>query len=102
MPAKIVKPLCFLFRQPRRASSCSKPGPRIMPTLPENLSDYVRRTLAKKGVEVTTPTFTRPARSCSASSHRAAGEATTPAGLRKIAAGPAFTFRYSFGCRMRG
>ena len=23
-----------------------------MPTLPENLSDYVRRTLAKKGVEV--------------------------------------------------
>jgi NADH dehydrogenase len=29
-------------------------GPRIMPTLPENLSDYVRRTLAKKGVEVMT------------------------------------------------
>src|ERR1700722_13508931 len=26
-------------------------GPRIMPTMPENLSDYVRRTLAKKGVE---------------------------------------------------
>src|SRR3954454_4728503 len=41
MPAKI-------------ASSCTKPGPRIMPTLPENLSDYVRRTLAKKGVEVMT------------------------------------------------
>jgi NADH:ubiquinone reductase (H+-translocating) len=29
-------------------------GPRIMPTLPENLSDYVRRTLGKKGVEVMT------------------------------------------------
>ena len=29
-------------------------GPRIMPTLPENLSDYVRRTLAKKRVEVMT------------------------------------------------
>jgi NADH dehydrogenase len=29
-------------------------GPRIMPALPENLSDYVRRTLAKKGVEVMT------------------------------------------------
>ena len=29
-------------------------GPRIMPTLPENLSNYVRRTLAKKGVEVMT------------------------------------------------
>jgi NADH:quinone reductase (non-electrogenic) len=29
-------------------------GPRIMPTLPENLADYVRRTLAKKGVEVMT------------------------------------------------
>ena len=29
-------------------------GPRIMPTLPENLSDYVRHTLAKKGVEVMT------------------------------------------------
>ena len=32
-------------------------GPRIMPTLPENLSDYVRRTLAKKGVEVMTSTL---------------------------------------------
>ena len=31
-------------------------GPRIMPTLPENLSDYVRHTLAKKGVEVITST----------------------------------------------
>jgi NADH dehydrogenase len=31
-------------------------GPRIMPTLPENLSDYVQRTLAKKGVEVMTST----------------------------------------------
>jgi NADH:ubiquinone reductase (H+-translocating) len=31
-------------------------GPRIMPTLPENLSDYVRRTLGKKGVEVMTST----------------------------------------------
>src|SRR6516164_4111471 len=31
-------------------------GPRIMPTLPENLSGYVRRTLAKKGVEVMTST----------------------------------------------
>src|ERR1700736_627798 len=31
-------------------------GPRIMPTLPENLSDYVRETLAKKGVEVMTST----------------------------------------------
>ena len=29
-------------------------GPRIMPTLPENLSNYVRRTLAKKCVEVMT------------------------------------------------
>jgi NADH dehydrogenase len=29
-------------------------GPRIMPTLPENLADYVRRTLARKGVEVMT------------------------------------------------
>src|SRR6202045_2581972 len=29
-------------------------GPRIMPTLPENLSDYVQRTLAKKGVEAMT------------------------------------------------
>ena len=27
-----------------------------MPTLPENLSDYVPRTLAKKGVEVMTST----------------------------------------------
>ena len=27
-------------------------GPRIMPTLPENLSEYVRRTLGNKGVEV--------------------------------------------------
>jgi len=31
-------------------------GPRIMPTFPENLSDYVKRTLAKKGVEVMTST----------------------------------------------
>jgi NADH dehydrogenase len=31
-------------------------GPRIMPTLPEKLSDYVRRTLAKKRVEVMTST----------------------------------------------
>jgi NADH:ubiquinone reductase (H+-translocating) len=31
-------------------------GPRIMPTLPENLSDYVRRTLGNKGVEVMTST----------------------------------------------
>lgn len=31
-------------------------GPRIMPTLPENLSDYVRCTLGKKGVEVMTST----------------------------------------------
>jgi NADH:quinone reductase (non-electrogenic) len=31
-------------------------GPRIMPTFPENLSDYVTRTLAKKGVEVMTST----------------------------------------------
>ena len=31
-------------------------GPRIMPALPENLSEYVRRTLAKKGVEVMTAT----------------------------------------------
>jgi hypothetical protein len=29
-------------------------GPRIMPTLPENLSDYARRTLAQKGGEVMT------------------------------------------------
>jgi NADH dehydrogenase len=32
-------------------------GPRIMPALPENLSEYVRRTLAKKGVEVMTSRF---------------------------------------------
>jgi NADH dehydrogenase len=31
-------------------------GPRIMPTLPEHLSDYVRRMLVKKGVEVMTST----------------------------------------------
>jgi len=31
-------------------------GSRIMPALPENLSEYVRRTLAKKGVEVMTST----------------------------------------------
>jgi NADH:ubiquinone reductase (H+-translocating) len=31
-------------------------GPRIMPALPENLSEYIRRTLAKKGVEVMTST----------------------------------------------
>ena len=31
-------------------------GPRVMPTLPENLSDYVRRTLTAKGVEVMTST----------------------------------------------
>jgi NADH dehydrogenase len=31
-------------------------GPRIMPTLPQNLSDYIRRTLVKKGVEVMTST----------------------------------------------
>jgi NADH dehydrogenase len=31
-------------------------GPRIMPTFPENLSDYVVRTLARKGVEVMTST----------------------------------------------
>ena len=31
-------------------------GPRAMPTLPENLSDYVRRTLAAKGIEVMTDT----------------------------------------------
>ncbi len=29
-------------------------GPRVMPTLPENLSDYVRATLAAMGVEVMT------------------------------------------------
>jgi NADH:ubiquinone reductase (H+-translocating) len=31
-------------------------GPRIIPALPENLSDYVHRTLAKKGVEIMTAT----------------------------------------------
>jgi NADH dehydrogenase len=31
-------------------------GPRVMPTLPENLSDYVRTMLAEKGVEVMTAT----------------------------------------------
>jgi NADH dehydrogenase len=31
-------------------------GPRIMPTLPPNLSDYARRTLIKKGVEVLSAT----------------------------------------------
>jgi NADH dehydrogenase len=31
-------------------------GPRVMPTLPENLSDYVRATLAAMGVEVMTAT----------------------------------------------
>ena len=31
-------------------------GPRVMPTLPANLSDYVRETLAQKGVEVMTST----------------------------------------------
>jgi NADH dehydrogenase len=31
-------------------------GPRIMPALPENLSDYVARTLVKKGVEIMTAT----------------------------------------------
>jgi len=31
-------------------------GPRIMPAFPENLSDYVTRTLEKKGVEVMTST----------------------------------------------
>jgi NADH:ubiquinone reductase (H+-translocating) len=31
-------------------------GPRIMPVLPENLSDYIRRTLTKKGIEVMTST----------------------------------------------
>src|SRR6478609_6561870 len=31
-------------------------GPRIMPTLPQNLSDYIRRTLVKKGVEFMTST----------------------------------------------
>ena len=31
-------------------------GPRVMPTLPENLSDYVRKTLTAMGVEVMTQT----------------------------------------------
>ncbi|MES1155244.1 MAG: FAD-dependent oxidoreductase, partial [Pseudorhodoplanes sp.] len=31
-------------------------GPRVIPVLPENLSDYVRRTLVQKGVEVLTST----------------------------------------------
>jgi NADH dehydrogenase len=31
-------------------------GPRVMPTLPENLSDYVRRTLTAKGIEAMTQT----------------------------------------------
>ena len=31
-------------------------GPRIMPALPKNLSDYVQETLAQKGVEVMTST----------------------------------------------
>ena len=31
-------------------------GPRIMPALPENLADYARRVLVKKGVEVMTST----------------------------------------------
>jgi NADH:quinone reductase (non-electrogenic) len=31
-------------------------GPRIMPTLPPNLSDYIQRTLIKKGVEVMSET----------------------------------------------
>lgn len=31
-------------------------GPRVMPALPENLSDYVHRTLVAKGVEVLTNT----------------------------------------------
>jgi NADH dehydrogenase len=31
-------------------------GPRVMPALPANLSDYVRETLAQKGVEVMTST----------------------------------------------
>jgi NADH:ubiquinone reductase (H+-translocating) len=31
-------------------------GPRVMPALPEHLSDYVRRTLAAKGVETMTAT----------------------------------------------
>jgi NADH dehydrogenase len=31
-------------------------GPRVMPALPQNLSDYVQATLARKGVEVMTST----------------------------------------------
>jgi NADH dehydrogenase len=31
-------------------------GPRVLPTLPENLSDYVRKTLTAMGVEVMTQT----------------------------------------------
>ena len=31
-------------------------GPRVMPTLPANLSDYVQGTLAQKGIEVMTAT----------------------------------------------
>jgi NADH dehydrogenase len=31
-------------------------GPRVMPALPANLSDYVQKTLAQKGVEVMTST----------------------------------------------
>jgi NADH dehydrogenase len=31
-------------------------GPRVMPALPANLSDYVQKTLARKGVEVMTST----------------------------------------------
>ncbi|HEY6256612.1 MAG TPA: NAD(P)/FAD-dependent oxidoreductase [Xanthobacteraceae bacterium] len=31
-------------------------GPRVMPALPENLADYVHRTLSQKGVEIMTST----------------------------------------------
>jgi NADH dehydrogenase len=31
-------------------------GPRVMPTLPENLSDYVSRSLVAKGIEIMTAT----------------------------------------------
>src|SRR5207248_533378 len=31
-------------------------GPRVMPALPDNLSDYVRATLSRRGVEVMTAT----------------------------------------------
>jgi NADH:ubiquinone reductase (H+-translocating) len=34
-------------------------GPRIMPAFPPNLSDYIRRTLIKKGVEVMSATRVR-------------------------------------------